>query len=47
MAVVEKIEEELERLARLLGGGWRLEKGVMPVVVLTLKEAQDLESRLK
>lgn len=39
-------EQELERLARALGGGWRIEQGVMPVVALTLREAQALEARL-
>ena len=39
-------KEELERLADVLGGGWRIERGVMPVVVLTLAEAQALEARL-
>lgn len=42
-----EIERELERLARKLGGGWRIEHGVMPVVVLTLLEAQKLEARLR
>lgn len=38
--------DEMERLARALAGGWRVEQGVLPVVVLTLLEAQALERRL-
>lgn len=33
-------EQELEAIARDLGGAWRIERGVMPVVVLTLPEAR-------
>jgi hypothetical protein len=40
------LELELERIAKKLGGGWRIEHGLMPVVVLTLREAQALERRL-
>jgi hypothetical protein len=45
-SVTVTTEAELERLARLLGGGWRIERGVMPVLVLTITEAQALEARL-
>lgn len=45
---------EVDRLSRLaqsqaadLGGGWRLEQGVMPVVVLTTVEAERLQQRLR
>lgn len=38
---------ELKALAQKLGGGWRFEEGVMPVVVLTIDEARDLASRLE
>lgn len=41
-----EIEAELARLTKKLGGGWRIEKGIMPVVVLTLIEAQGLEAKL-
>lgn len=37
----------LERLAKKLGGGWRIEHGVMPLIVLTLPEAQRLEEKLE
>jgi hypothetical protein len=40
------IERDLEALARELGGGWRIEHGVMPVVVLTSVEAERLRDRL-
>lgn len=40
------LERELARLANKFGGGWRVEHGVMPVIVLTLTEAQQLEERL-
>jgi hypothetical protein len=36
---------EIERLAGVLGGGWRIDQGVMPVVVLTITEAARLEER--
>lgn len=40
-------DDELIRLAELLGGGWRYEHhALMPVIVLTLTEAQALEARL-
>jgi hypothetical protein len=41
-----KIERDLEALARNLGGGWRMEHGVIPVVVLTNVEAERLAARL-
>jgi hypothetical protein len=40
-------EREVQRLAEKLGGGWRIEQGVMPVVVLTITEAQRLAYRLE
>lgn len=42
----ETTTQELQRLVEKLGGGWRYDQGVMPVVVLTLPEAQALERRL-
>jgi len=41
-----EVEEELQRLCKRLGGGWRIEQGIMPVVVLTIVEAQELEKKL-
>jgi hypothetical protein len=37
---------EAERLARVLGGGWSLQNGVLPRICLTVPEAQALESRI-
>lgn len=45
--VTPEMEKEIRRLAELLGGGWRIEQGVMPVVVLTITEAQRLEGRVR
>lgn len=39
-------EDEVRRLAELLGGGWKFDQGLMPLVVLTVSEAQKLEQRL-
>lgn len=44
--MVAEHQAEIERLAHTLGGGWRFDQGIMPVVVLTLPEAQALEKRL-
>lgn len=41
------VEKELEELTEKLGGGWRIEKGIMPVVVLTIVEARELASKLE
>lgn len=41
-----EIERELKELTQKLGGGWRIEKGIMPVVVLTIDEARELDRRL-
>ena len=38
---------EAEALARDLGGGWRIEHGVIPVIVLTLEEAKRLRTRIE
>jgi hypothetical protein len=38
---------EIEALARELGGGWCVEQGVMPVVVLTLDEARNVRGRIE
>lgn len=40
-------EKELQRLAASLGGGWRMEHGVMPTIVLTLDEAKAAEERVR
>jgi hypothetical protein len=40
-----EVEREIEELARKLGGGWRIEQNVMPVVVLTIVEAKRLAAR--
>lgn len=37
---------ELERLARELGGAWRMEHEVMPIVVLTIDEARKLAGKI-
>lgn len=42
----QELEKELEALARLLGGGWRIEQDVMPVVILNIEEARKLRDRL-
>ena len=43
----ESQEPRIRELAQKLGGGWRLEHGIMPVVVLTIVEAEALEARLE
>lgn len=39
-------EEKVQEQARTLGGGWRMERGIMPVVVLTTVEAARLILKL-
>lgn len=39
-------EEKIQEQARKLGGGWRIERGIMPVVVLTTVEAARLILKL-
>lgn len=38
---------EIEHLAASLGGGWRIEREVMPIVVLTEAEATRLVNELQ
>lgn len=40
-------EEIVRAQARTLGGGWRMEHGVMPVVVLTTVEAARIIEKLE
>lgn len=42
----EQVEKELEELARKLGGGWRIDMGIMPMITLTVNEARKLAERL-
>lgn len=43
---VDRLSEEARAQAARLGGGWRLEQGIMPVVVLTTVEAQRLIKKM-
>jgi hypothetical protein len=43
---MSETERQLERLAKRLGGGWRIEQGVMPLILLTQREAERLVERL-
>lgn len=44
-----ELERELKDLVRnkFKCGGWRIEQGIMPVVVLTIVEARDLAQKLE
>lgn len=45
-----EMEKELERLAKTLGGGWKIEMVAglpIPKLTLVMMEAQNLERRLK
>jgi hypothetical protein len=44
---IDDLVAEAEALARDLGGGWRIEHGVMVMVVLTIDEARRAASRLR
>lgn len=41
------LEIELENIARELGGGWRIEQGVMPLITLTPMEANRLKNKME
>jgi hypothetical protein len=43
---VTRLENELQELCKELGGGWRIENGYMPMIVLTLEEARKLSDKI-
>lgn len=43
----EEIEAELQRLTKILGGGWSWgHHGIVPQITLTIVEAQALEKKI-
>lgn len=42
-----KVEQKVKDQAHKLGGGWRMEHGLMPVVVLTTVEAEAVLERIE